>query len=86
VALIELYRVFVEGSEKIMSCNVTLVTALLSLVDESVCATVRNCRLSPVCLEQETQTAGSGLRSSISYLQETKRSPKSGNSVIYITA
>lgn len=36
MALIELYGVFVEGSEKIMSCNVTLVTALLSLVDESV--------------------------------------------------
>lgn len=73
MALIELYGVFVEGSEKIMSCNVTLVTALLSLVDECVCVrvcvTVRNCRLSPVCLEQEMQTVGSGLHSSVSYLQ-----------------
>lgn len=73
MALIELYGVFVEGSEKIMSGNVTLVTALLSLVNESVCesVSVKNCRLSPVCLEQETYTIGLGLRSSISYLPES---------------
>ncbi len=36
-----------------------------------VCVTVRNCKLSPVCLEQETYTIGSGLRSSISYLPQS---------------
>ncbi len=48
-----------------------------------VCVTVRNCRLSPVCLEQETYTIRLGLRSSISYLPQSYLKKKKILSFIY---